>query len=51
MSSSSLPLPLPRLSSVSIQTEDFDLSAEVAALRSGDAGVVSFFQNGASDLR
>jgi molybdopterin synthase catalytic subunit len=28
-----------RLSSVSIQTEDFDLSAEVAALRSGDAGV------------
>jgi molybdopterin synthase catalytic subunit len=29
----------PRLSSVSIQTEDFDLSAEVAALRSGDAGV------------
>jgi len=31
--------PSPRLSSVSIQTEDFDLSAEVAALRSGDAGV------------
>jgi molybdopterin synthase catalytic subunit len=29
----------PRLSSVSIQTEDFDLSAEVAALRAGDAGV------------
>ena len=37
MSSSSLPLP--RLSSVSIQTGDFDLSAEVAALRRGDAGV------------
>ncbi|MEX8492588.1 molybdenum cofactor biosynthesis protein MoaE [Sphaerotilus sp.] len=28
-----------RRSSVSIQTEDFDLSAEVAALRAGDAGV------------
>ena len=39
MSPSSLPSPSPRLSSVSIQTEDFDLSAEVAALRSGDAGV------------
>jgi molybdopterin synthase catalytic subunit len=29
----------PRLSSVAIQTADFDLSAEVAALRAGDAGV------------
>ncbi|MCB2020654.1 MAG: molybdenum cofactor biosynthesis protein MoaE, partial [Burkholderiaceae bacterium] len=28
-----------RISSVSIQAEDFDLSGEVAALRAGDGGV------------
>jgi len=30
---------MPAVARVSIQTEDFDLSAEVAALRAGDAGV------------
>ncbi len=32
-------IPIPMTPRVRIQTEDFDLSAEVAALRAGDAGV------------
>ncbi|MEY2873846.1 MAG: hypothetical protein RLZZ373_1217 [Pseudomonadota bacterium] len=34
-----MPTTAPRVSSVSIQTADFDLSAEVAALRHADGGV------------
>ena len=33
------PIPLPRRASVEIRTRDFDLSAEVAALRAHDGGV------------